>query len=198
MAKLPKGPPTLRDVLREQRIQVRRQGTASPFDGTGITVGADGSLTVPGTLTAGSVVGAGGASQSYVDAATAVYGLEAPSSALALTAATVTAVPWGAPSENTGGYVVSGGNITVPSGMGGVYAITTTLQVANAQPTRAYINLYAGASRLAAREVFTGDTICTASVTARVADLGIIKAEVYCATATSINGGWVTLYRLHS
>ena len=196
MAKLPQGPPTLRDVLREQRALQKRQGTSSPFDGTGITVGADGSMTLPGKLTAGSVQGY--ASTSYVDASSAKYGLEAPNAALTITAATVTAVPWGAPSENTGGYVVSGGNITVPAGMGGVYAVTVTLSVAASQATRAFINLYPGSSRLACREVFTGDSVCTASVTARVADLGIIKAEVYCATATSINGGWVTLYRLHS
>lgn len=196
MARLPKGSPTLRDVLRDQRRQLRKQGTSSPFDGTGIAVGADGGMTLPGTLTVGSVQGY--APTSYVDAATAVYGLEAAASALTIPAATTTAVPWGAPTENTGGYVVAGNTVTVPAGKGGVYSVTVSLSVADTQPVRAFLNVYLGSSRSPVREVFTTDSVGSVSATARVSDLEIIKADVYCGTASSLVGGWITLYRLHS
>jgi len=42
MARLPKGTPTLRDVLREQRRQLRSQGTSSPFTNSGLAVTAPG------------------------------------------------------------------------------------------------------------------------------------------------------------
>ena len=212
MARLPNvDGPSLASTVRRQRELLRKQGTASPFSATG--QGAVGYVDAgdaaarayadTGDAAVRSYADTGDAStlasaKSYTDAATAMPGLEAPYAALTIPAAAVTAVPWGAPTENTGGFVVSANSITVPAGKGGVYAISVTLSVANSQPTRGFINLYAGSSRLASREIFTGDSICTATITARVADLGIIKAEIYCATATSLNGGWVTAYRLHS
>jgi len=62
MAKLPKGPPTLRDVLREQRALQKKQGTASPYSGSGFSVGPDGSVSTPGTVTAGGLTTAGAVS----------------------------------------------------------------------------------------------------------------------------------------
>jgi len=195
VSKLPPTGPSLARYLRAQKRAADAQRNSSAFSNSTLSPG--------GQYAAPSYVDTGDANtlataQAYTDASSAKYGLEAPFAALTITAATVTAVPWGAPSENTGGYVVSGGNITVPAGMGGVYAITVNLSVAASQATRAFVNLYPGTSRIAGRGVFTGDSTGTASITARVADLGIIKAEIYCATATSLNGGWITLYRLHS
>lgn len=213
MARLPSvDGPSLASTVRRQRELLRKQSTASPFSATG--QGAVGYVDA-GDAAARAYADTGdsavrkyadtgdsstlSSAKSYTDAATTMPGLEAPYAALTIPAATVTAVPWGAPTENTGGFVVSGNTITVPAGKGGVYAVSMTLSVPTpVQSTRAFVNLYTGSSRLACREVFTGDSICTATVTARVADLGIIKAEIYCATATSLNGGWVTLYRLHS
>jgi hypothetical protein len=189
MARLPKGPPKLRDVLREQRELQRKQGTASAFVGTGSTATGYVDNGDASTLAA---------AKSYTDAATTMPGMEAPYAALTIPAGTVAAVPWGAPSENTGGFVVAGNAITIPAGMGGVYAVTATLAVADSQPTRGFVDLYSGSLRSASRGVFTGDSVCTVNVTARVASLSIIKAEIYCGTATSLTGGWITLYRLHS
>jgi len=42
MARLPKGSPTLRDVLRDQRRQLRKQGTASSFSRSGLQVTGEG------------------------------------------------------------------------------------------------------------------------------------------------------------
>lgn len=42
MARLPKGAPTLRDVLREQRRLQRQQGTASSFSRSGMNVAGEG------------------------------------------------------------------------------------------------------------------------------------------------------------
>ena len=189
MAKLPKGSLTLRDVLREQRELQRKQGTAPAFHGTG--------MTATGYVDAGDA-NTLAAAKSYTDAATTMPGLEAPYAALTIPAGAATAVPWGAPTENTGGFVVASNTITVPAGMGGVYAVTVVLNVGAVQNTRAFLNLYMGSSRGLVRGVFTTDSIGFVSATARVADLSIIKAEVYCGTATSLTGGWITIYRLHS
>jgi hypothetical protein len=82
--------------------------------------------------------------------------------------------------------------------MGGVYTVTVEVDVANTQTTRGFVNLYMGATRNNPRGVFTSDSKGSVSATARLADLAVVKTEIYCATATSSTGGWLTLYRLHA
>jgi hypothetical protein len=190
MARLPNvDGPSVTGTIRRQRELLRKLGTASPFAGTGESATSYVSSDSAATLAAANA---------YTDSSSAKYGLEVSYSPVTVPAAATTPLPWGSPTENTGGYVVADNAISVPAGMGGVYAVTLSLGVADLQATRAFVSLYMGGSRGVVRGVFTSDTQAAVSAVARLADLDVVKAEVYCETATSTSAGWLTLYRLHS
>lgn len=111
-------------------------------------------------------------------------------------AATVTAVQWASASLNTAGFTKSSSfQWTVTRA--GLYSLTAAVSVGNSQATRAYLDLYTSAGRMAARNPFTSDNRGSVSVAGvRLAVGDIVKLEVYCGTATTIGDGWLTATRL--
>jgi hypothetical protein len=101
-------------------------------------------------------------------------------------AGTVTGIGWAVPSENECALAklnLYQWQVTVP----GLYVVTVATSLSPSQTGRAFTDLYVGPH--IARGVFTGDSKAAATIATRCVAGAVIKAEIYCTTATSISAG---------
>lgn len=128
-----------------------------------------------------------------------ISGMEATSevSPQSISASTITGIRWQAASASTGGYSHPNAfEFTVPTA--GVYVATVQGTVNNGQTGRAYAEVIMDSRRF--RTPFGGfsESGFGSAGTRRLAAGAVIKAEIYCATATTLGVSTLAIYRIGS
>ncbi|MGC5664921.1 hypothetical protein ACN261_31525 [Micromonospora sp. WMMD723] len=119
----------------------------------------------------------------------------ATASPQAISASTVTAITWQAASENVGGFTKpSGFEFTVPAA--GLYVATVQGLVSNGQSGRAFVNMVMDGRAYRASFGGVSESGWASTGQRRMAASTIVKAEIFCATATTIASGTLSVYRV--
>lgn len=127
----------------------------------------------------------------------AMVGMEAASEVApqSIPALTITGVRWQPASSNVGGFTKpSVFEFAVPTA--GVYVATIQGTVTNGQTGRAYADVAMDNRRFRTPFGGAGESGFGATGTRRLAAGAIVKAELYCATATTLGASTLVIYRL--
>lgn len=193
-----------------------RMGTMVTRDGQACTVVFDGSAIATPVRVAGHVEAQPGdrvGLAQFEGEWVAVGGLSTPAApapppsleavtvtpAQSVPASTVTGVSWQAASENVGGFGnPSALEFTVPAA--GFYTATFQGLVGNGQSGRAFAQVLMGPSGnlRGYRGAFgaAGESGFSATGQRRLAVGGIVKAEIFCATATTVQPSTLVIYQI--
>lgn len=130
-----------------------------------------------------------------LDGATVGFETASEVSPQSISAATITALRWQAATSNVGGFgKPNTTDWTVPTG--GLYIATVQGLVGAGQSGRAYIDVSMGARAYRTPFGGVGESGWSSTGQRRLTAGAVIKAEIYCATATSLNLATLVAYRV--